>query len=112
VSSPVSKADANVIFDRLLADQKRHHAAPLSKGARANLITEFRANIAALAQRGIRVVFFDLPMNPALCKRRLEASIHNLIPTHFPTEPFFCIADCNAVTTVDGLHCPGQKPNR
>ena len=50
-----------------------------------------------------------MPMNPALCEMPLETSIRNLIRTQFPTEPFFRIADCNAVTTVDGLHLSGPE---
>jgi hypothetical protein len=104
MQSAASKANANVIFDQLLADQKSHHAAPLSKGAQASLIRELSVDIAALEERGIRVVFFEMPMNPALCEMPLETSIRNLIRTQFPAEPYFRIGDCNAVTTVDGLH--------
>jgi hypothetical protein len=95
---------ANVIFDQLLADQKGHHAAPLSKGAQASLTRELSVDIAALEERGIRVVFFEMPMNPALCEMPLQTSIRILIRTQFPAEPYFRIGDCNAVTTVDGLH--------
>lgn len=97
-------ANANVIFDRLLADQKRHHAAPLSEGAQANPIRELSADIATLEERGITVVFFEMPMNPALCEMPLQTSIRNLIRTQFPAEPYFRISDCNAVKTVDGVH--------
>jgi hypothetical protein len=104
VQPVISKSDANVIFDRLLADQKRYYAAPLSKDAQTKLITELSADIAALEQRGIKVVFFEMPINPALCDTPLETGIRNLIRTQFPAEPYFRIGDCNAVTTVDGVH--------
>jgi hypothetical protein len=98
------KGNADVMFDRVLADEKRYYAAPLSKDAQAKLITELGVDIAALEQRGIRVVFFEMPINPALCETSLETSIRNLIRTQFPAEPYFRIGDCNAVTTVDGTH--------
>jgi hypothetical protein len=104
VQSATSKANANVIFDRLLANQKRNYAAPLSKDAQAKLITELGVNIATLEQRGIRVVFFEMPMNPALCETSLQAAIRNLVRTRFTAEPYFRIGDCNVITTEDDVH--------
>jgi hypothetical protein len=104
MQSVTSKAGANIIFDRLLADQKRNYAAVPSKNAQTKLITELGIDIATLEQRGIRIVFFEMPINPALCETPLETSIRNLIRTQFPTKPYFRIGDCNAVTTVDGVH--------
>jgi hypothetical protein len=105
----VQAALADVIFDRLLAGQKRSYDTPLSKDVQAKLITELRADITALERRGIRVVFFELPINPALCEASRETAIRNLVRTQFPAEPYFRIGDCNAVTTVDGVHLSGLE---
>ena len=58
----------------------------------------------AFERRGIRVIFFEMPINPALCNMPLLTSIRNLIRTQFPSERYFRIGDCNAVTTEDGVH--------
>jgi hypothetical protein len=98
------KASADVIFDRLLADEKRSYDTQLDNDAQAKLVTELRGDIAALKQRDIRVVFFEMPINPALCETSRQTAIRNLVRTQFPAEPYFRIGDCNAVTTEDGVH--------
>jgi hypothetical protein len=109
VQSATSKVNEKVIFDQLLANQKRNFAAPLSKDAQAKLITELGADIAALQQRDIKVVFFELPTNSALCEMPRYTSIRNLVRTQFPAQPYFRIGDCNAVTTADSLHLTGPE---
>jgi len=98
------KGNTDIIFDRLLADLKRRYNAKLGKDAQANLMRELSADVAALEERGIKVAFFEMPLNPALCETSLETAIRTLVRTQFPAEPYFRIGDCNAVKTVDGLH--------
>jgi hypothetical protein len=62
------------------------------------------APIVALEERGIKVVFFEMPLNPALRETSLETAIRALVRTQFPAEPYFRIGDHNAVKTVDGVH--------
>jgi hypothetical protein len=102
--APASKVNANVIFNRLLGIEKRNRAVPLSKDVRAKLIRGLDADIAALKGRGIEVVFFEMPVHPALCETPLQTSLRSLIRTQFPAEPYISLGDCHAVTTADGLH--------
>ena len=95
--------NTDIIFDRLLADQKRRYHAKLGKNMQANLIRKLSADVAALEQRGIRVAFFEMPLNPALCETSFETAIRTLVRTQFPAEPYFRVGDCNAIKTVDGL---------
>jgi hypothetical protein len=103
------KTNADVIFDRLLANEKRSYDTQLDNDAQAKLVTELRGDVAALEQRGISVVFFEMPINPALCETSRQTTIRNLVRTQFPAEPYFRIGDCNAVTTEDGMHLSGPE---
>jgi len=61
--------------------------------------------------KDVKIVFFEMPLNPALVELPLAKFIRNKFNEHFPTSQYNYIKlpDCSKYVTTDGLHLNDQE---
>jgi hypothetical protein len=97
---------ANAMFTKVLEIQVQNYSkAPDT----AYLDNQFKAlgNIVAdMKSRGVNIVFFEMPLNPALVELTLANAIRSQFYEHFPEDSYNYIKmpDCSNYVTTDGLH--------
>jgi hypothetical protein len=99
---PASKIPA--IFGQLLSSQKQWYQNALTIRVQQRLASDLRNEVDALKQRGISVVFFELPINSELCESPKQTSLRRLLHDQFPDERYLRVTDCSMVQTSDGVH--------
>jgi hypothetical protein len=92
---------------KLLSALKREKQSPLSSEAQSRLIARLRTDITLLERRGVKVIFFEMPIHSELCDAPIQVSIRDLLHAEFRTRPYIHITDCGTVATTDGIHLSG-----
>lgn len=61
--------------------------------------------------KDVKIVFFEMPLNPVLVELPLAKFIRNKFNEHFPTSQYSYIKlpDCSKYVTTDGLHLNDQE---
>ena len=74
-------------------------------------LTLLSKQVAELEDRGIRVVFFEIPIESSICNLKRSVSIRNGIKTAFSNQ-YIEQPDCSTYQTTDGLHLNNKSAVR
>lgn len=102
------------LFDELLAEKiKDYNTKPGSEEIEQafNALTE---SVDFLQKQKVEVIFFELPVNPALCDLPKAQIIRKRFIKQFPPSKFRYIPqpDCNEYRTSDGIHLNEAEADR
>ena len=102
---PAAPSDSS-LFDKMLANQVRSYARPPAADVLSSQFDQLTKAVAALQQRGVRVVFFEMPVNEHLCDAPKSLAIRSAFKQYFPPAKYTYIEqpNCAEYHTTDGVH--------
>ncbi|MFQ5509955.1 MAG: hypothetical protein ACE5FN_11565 [Leptospirillia bacterium] len=100
------------LFDKFLVKQLEGHAHPVPPKSLASTRKNVAPLLDALAGRGTRVVFFQLPGHPDICDSPRIQSTLELVHTSFSGYPYIELGNCHSVATTDGIHLDPDSARR
>ena len=105
-ATPVAKDGNSDLFTRLITIQENNYSRPADSATLYRNLNELARYVEALRRRGVKVCFYEMPIDPHLCELPLERSIREGFYRVFPPEKNSYIPhpDCTGYETSDGLH--------
>ncbi len=75
------------------------------------LIASLKQDILNLESKGVKIVFFEMPMHPKICESPRLNAIREIIRLNFPREKYayYPPVDCQAYKTRDGIHLTSES---
>ncbi len=72
----------------------------------AERVTALTGLVRQLEEKGVRIYFFEMPINKGLCDAAFPNHIREQMETHFPPSQYTYLPkpDCNSYNTTDGAH--------
>ena len=98
-------------YNELLAKQLKRYAQPPPPELLNQQFSKLKHIVHELQQRGVRVVFFEMPVDCRLTKLPRAQAIRGAFRQHFPPSTYSYVAppQCSAFQTLDGLHLNTQS---
>lgn len=101
---PVTSAAGADLFNRLLDHQRAEYSSPIPTEELDDELTVLDKELHSMEARGVRVAFFELPTNPALCELPRARELRSAIKLRYARLPYLNVGDCSEVRTTDGVH--------
>lgn len=117
-ASPAAAAapagSVNPLFDTMLKNQVHDYAQLPAPELMQSQFSKLRTAVAALEQRGVRVVFFEMPMDAHLCDAPKSVAIQAAFRRNFPASRFGYLPrpKCSDYQTTDGVHLNKESADR
>lgn len=101
-----AKDASSDLFTRLILMQENNYSRPADSVTLYRNLNELARYVDALGRRGVKVYFYEMPIDPHLCELPLERSIREGFYRVFPQEKngYIPHPDCTGYETSDGLH--------
>ena len=99
--------EAEVVRKSEIALQREILNTPLSSILLATQISTFGAQVKNLEQKGVKVIFYEMPLNPELQNSNQAIQVRDAFRSAFPNNKFIGFAEMTKGATVkpaDGLH--------
>lgn len=114
-----TQAKSRPVSDAMLAAPLRLQQAaydePLSDGSARQSVAALRARLDVLIRKGVRPIFFEMPVHPSLKSRVRARQMRSIIATAFPAIPLVrseLLTGGRAVRTTDGIHLDESEAAR
>ena len=95
------------VFQKLLDVNVAEHSIPLNTDLLNQRIQNYQKMISEISQRGAKVVFFEMPVNPAVANspraRQIREAVQKGFPSHLCIEGA-ALASGLEIRTQDGIH--------
>ena len=83
---------------------QKAYARPIDARLLRTRLARLREIVDRLEERGTRIVFFEMPTHPSLCRSPRLASIRKAVMRAFPGYAYYRDPDCERYRVTDGLH--------
>lgn len=93
-----------IVFDTLLRDQQRRYQTDLLEAERRKMLDDTNRLVNTLSQRGVHIVFFEMPTHASLCDLPRAREVRALVTAHYRRFPYVMLGSCASVRTTDGIH--------
>lgn len=96
----------NLIFTRLLNDRIKEYAKTPPHDELVKDIDKLKSVITLLESKGVKISFYEMPINEALSKSPQSVAIRNAFFSAFPKRTYHYVPqpDCSNYQTNDGIH--------
>lgn len=113
IATSVTTVDP-VLFDKLLANQINLYATVPTSEEMNRSMSKLQKFVEKFKKRGIRIVFFEMPVHEKLCDLPLSVQFRKSMRKAFPPAQYRYIPqpDCRAYHTTDGVHLTEQEAIR
>lgn len=88
----------------MYAENAAKYAEAPSSAERARFAALLQENVTMLEERGVEVIFFEMPIDEALSNSPLAAAGRELVQELFPKHPYLHLQADGPWRTTDGLH--------
>jgi hypothetical protein len=104
-NSPNTKIN-NDFFLKMLQREIKDYSQLPDRAVVAMRFEELRGYVTTLENQGVKVIFFEMPVNEQLCNLPLAEDIRKSFHSYFPATrySYISIPDCSQYSTTDGLH--------
>lgn len=96
----------------MMDEHRANYALLPADSTQARFLGMLQKEVEALEERGIEVVFFEVPIEQELMDSKLAATSRNLIARRFPDRTFLRTPEHERWRTTDGLHLSKQEAKR
>jgi hypothetical protein len=110
---PGGKANQGLFNQLLKAQIENYNKVPKQKELEEAFI-KLQSNVRILQEKGVRVVFFEVPVNKQLCSLPLAEIIRKEFLKRFPNNKYdyVPVPDCGYYKTSDGVHLTPDEAAR
>jgi hypothetical protein len=104
----------NELFAKVLELQIQGNARPPEQSLVDGRFAELRTHVRNLEERGVHVVFFEMPVNESLCELPWVTTIRASFLKYFPEDKYTYIPmpPCADYHTTDGVHLSQEEGAR
>lgn len=102
--------DSSFFFEMLKLQENKYLIEP-DKELISRQFDKLKKNVDFLTEKGVSVVFFEMPINQKLCDLPLAKTIRNSFYNYFPKNKYYYIPipDCSEYATADGIHLKSEE---
>jgi hypothetical protein len=110
LKQPGNQEQCQKIFENMLNMQKDRYNKPDSIQIAKN-VSVLKRYVTILEAKGVKVIFFEMPINPELIKTPLSNISRELIKKTFPScrYDYIPMDSSNSYKTLDGIHIGGDE---
>jgi len=107
--SNVDKSEI-LIFNKMLALQVESYSATVEILKFDKQFTELKKHIYFLESQGVKVIFFEMPVNPILTELNKAKYLRNRVRKDFPNNAYIGLPqNIDSYTTSDGVHLTNEE---
>jgi hypothetical protein len=102
----VSNQESDKLFNKLLNDEIAYYSEPPKPEKLKQVFDLLKTAVDKLEKKGVKIVFFEMPVNKSLCNLPLANSIRKNFELYFPASKhsYMPMPDCSPYKTTDGIH--------
>lgn len=95
-------------FAQLLEVQMQRYGKAMSD-EELTALAQSADRLVALADRGVRIEFFELPVHPGLCEQARPRQLRAWVQARYPDLHYRRVGRCSDVRTTDGVHLDAME---
>jgi hypothetical protein len=100
----------NTIFDKMLALQLDNYSKDIDTSMMNNRFESLKNHIEFLESKGVKVFFFEMPVNPALLELNRSKYLRHRVKSEFQNNYFISLPDnIEIYKTGDGIHLTSEE---
>jgi hypothetical protein len=101
---------ANRIENKMIAEQVKQYAKPVDSTIMRNIFHQLQTQIQTLKRQGVQIIFFEMPMVPALEYSVKQQQIRDLFEQYLPSTNYRYLPKPNYrnYQTGDGIHLKAE----
>jgi hypothetical protein len=101
-----SNQESDELFNKLLNDEIAYYSKLPRPEKLKQVFDLLKIEVDKMEKRGVKIVFFEMPVNKSLCNLPLANSIRKNFEQYFPASKYsyMPMPDCSPYKTTDGIH--------